>query len=268
MLTNNEITHLETYSYKKISKSNSAKIEQKILKNSIYNKEASVYLDLFSGFKALELEAVWNNINRWEIKYMKSIKKPQQKIYPINKMLKYAAAAILILSFIPLGYLLMNKEMNSEKIFEANFSPILTQNYYTSRSKTVDNKTNLSKGISAYILEDYSEAIKYLNLYIDNNNYGDFDNNSNNIELYLGISYLAENHLKEAKNIFEKISKKGTETRQQHTEWYLTLSHVKENNIQKAKEQLKSITSQKLHIHFDNAIQLEKQIEVLKINKN
>jgi tetratricopeptide (TPR) repeat protein len=266
MLTNNEITNLEAYSYKKPSNPGSTIIEQAMKENSRFGEEASVYLNLFSGFKALELEAMYNNINTWEAKYSKSSEQSQQKIFPIKRFFKYVAAAILILSFIPLGYHALNNDMNSEEVFEANFAPVLTQNYYSSRSKAEDNKVNLSKGISAYILEDYPQAIKYLNVFISSEKYKQNSNNSNNIELYLAISYLAEGQVTKAKKTFRKISNKGSQIRQQHTEWYLTLILVKENKVEQAQKSLKSITEEKSHMHMDQAIQLEKQIEELKEN--
>jgi tetratricopeptide (TPR) repeat protein len=266
MLTNNEITNLEAYSYKKYSNPKSAIIKLKIHKNSRFGEEASIYLNLFSGFKALELEAVYHDIDRWEQKHIKSFEQSQQTIFSIKRLLKYAAVAVIVLSFIPLGYLVLNNKLTSEKVFEANFTPVLTQNYYSSRSKAEENKINLSKGISAYILEDYPKAIKHFNLFINSKNHKQYSNNSNNIELYLGISYLALDQLKEAKKIFRKISTNGTKIRQQHTEWYRTLILVKENNINQAQENLQSIMSKKSHIHLDKALQLASQIKELKEN--
>ncbi len=94
MLTNNEITNLEAYSYKKYSKPNSAVIEQKLQEDSRFGEGASVYLNLFSGFKALELEAVCNNIETWEAKYSKSseqtqkVRNPSGSQMPSNNILQ------------------------------------------------------------------------------------------------------------------------------------------------------------------------------------
>lgn len=287
MLDPKDINKLCDYSYNRASHEDKKALEEKMHKNPDFKEDASILFNIFGGFKALEVEELNHKMNQWEQKHQTSHNTPNNKIIKMNNFFKYAAAAILLLAFLPLGYQYLNSGMSSEELFSDNFSHKKAINYYSSRaiSDDVDELYSeeegeekkkpevaeaaedveeagivavLSRGINAYNNHQYAEATKYFNAYMTSSNTKD----KSEIEFYLAVSYLAEGRIADAKPMFEKMSKVGTKSRKADAEWYLVLSLLKENNVEQAQKNLnKIIKKKKAHPHKEKALKLKQQIE-------
>lgn len=187
----------------------------------------------------------------------------------MNKSFKYAVAIIVLLSLLPLGYQYLNGGMTAEELFSANFTTqkiIDTKKHRgTEGSKKIDNKEIAailavrSKAILAYNQKNYSEATKYFKAYMSTTAK---TKDKEEVELYLALAYLSNNELTNAKELFEKMSKKGSKSRKQDAEWYLVLTLLRQNNVELAQKNLHKILQyKKAHIHKEKALKLKQQID-------
>lgn len=187
---------------------------------------------------------------------------------------KYAFAAILLLSFLPLGYQFLNQPMSAEEIFVANFTTEKILDLKNQRSmeeddmpvsqrqealKIAKHARTRSKAIVSYNEKRYPEAISSFKSYLD----ADIKiKNRSEIELYLAKAYLADNNPLEAKKILKNILKEGKKSTKQDAEWYLVLTLIKEDKVEQAKKRLNNILlSQTVSAHKDKALKLQQQID-------
>lgn len=104
-------------------------------------------------------------------------------------------------------------------------------------------KRMLEIGISSYNLKDYDQAITQFNNFLE----VDADNKNNaEVRFYLGVSYLAKDQLKAAKELFNQLIKKdNNHSFRAEAEWYLALTLLKSRELDEAKKMLKSIAKAK-----------------------
>jgi TolA-binding protein len=187
---------------------------------------------------------------------------------------KYAVAAILLLSLLPLGYQFLSPTMSAEEIFAANFTTEKILDLKNQRSFEGDSahktktpkdleiaKSSLiqSQAIASYNGKKYPEAINLFQSYLASDTKS---KNKSETELYLAKSYLADNKSFEAKKILKKIIKEGKKGVKQDAEWYLVLTLIKENNIEQAQKGLNEILlSQTTSAHKEKALKLQQQID-------
>jgi|GEM_PF-2431617 len=288
MLGPKDINKLDDYSYNRSSLEQRKELEHRIDNDPSFKEEAGVFFKIFDGFKGLEADAFQEQLNQWETKHQQvSTKTPKTKIIQLNNFFKYAAAAILLLAFLPLGYQYLGSGMSSAELFSDNFAPSKAINIYNSRAargssdnpypfasdetieepETVQEEEDLdragiiavlNKGITAYNNHQYAEATKYFETYISTAE----DKDKQEIEFYLAVAYLAEGYVDQAKPLFEKMAKKGGKVRKADAEWYLVLSLLKENNVEQAQKNLNKIVKRKkAHPHKKKALKLQQQID-------
>lgn len=189
----------------------------------------------------------------------------------MTNLSKYAVAAIVLLSLLPLGYQFLNQKMSAEEIFAANFTTERILDFKNQRSSEESKKSTpedlkiaksmatRSKAIISYNGKKYSEAINLFNSYLASSKNVQ---NKSQIELYLAKAYLAENKTVEAKNILSTIIKEGKKSIKEDAEWYLVLTLIKENNVEQAKKGLNEILlSQTSSTYQGKAMKLQQQID-------
>lgn len=289
MLNPDDINKLNDYSYNKSSKEDRKILEKQMKENPDFEKEASFFFKLFRGFKALEVEKLNSNMQKWEEKHQQVATPSGTKIISIS-FIKYAVAAALILACLPLGYNYLNSGMTADEIFASNFDHSKAINYNNSRGggaledpmldenaaamseeekaeaealrlKTALEQATvaavLNKGITAYNNHNYTDATKYFEAYMTTANAKDKDE----VEFYLAVSYLAEGDAAKARPMFEKMTKIGTKTRKFDAEWYLVLTLLKDNNVTLAQKKLNAIVKKPAHTHKEKALKLQEQID-------
>ena len=138
MLKPNKINELDDYSYGRLSSGKRSEIESQLTNDRKFAEEAEAYFELFNGFKGLEIDALQDKMNQWEANSNKANDEQPSGGRIINlgsAMFKYAAAAVVVLAFLPLGYqLLFAPSLTSEDIFAANFETKEAYNLLSSRS--------------------------------------------------------------------------------------------------------------------------------------
>ena len=88
------------------------------------------------------------------------------------------------------------------------------------------------------------------------------DNESDDIEFYLAVSYLAEGQTTNAIPIFEKIKTTASVSRKSDAQWYLVLTLLKDNNVNDALQNLDSIIQSKRNNRYkEKAKKLKAEIE-------
>lgn len=192
----------------------------------------------------------------------------------MTNLSKYAVAAILLLSFLPLGYQFLNQKMSAEEIFAANFTTEKILDLKNQRSfeedsssktkspedlKIAQNLLTRSKAIASYNGKNYPEAINLFESYLASDTR---IKNKSETELYLAKAYLADNKPLEAKKTLLTIIKEGKKSTKQEAEWYLVLTLIKQNNVEQAKKGLNEILLSKITpAHKDKALKLQQQID-------
>jgi FimV-like protein len=184
---------------------------------------------------------------------------------------KYAVAAIVLLSLLPLGYQFLNQTVNTEELFAANFTTEKIINFKNQRNSEVNELRTpeeleiaksmiiLSKATLFYNKKAYPEAINSFKSYLAS---AAKIKNKSKIELYLAKAYLADNKPFEARKILEVIIKEGKKSIKQDAKWYLVLTLIKENNVEQAKKGLNEILlSQTSPAHKEKALKLQQQID-------
>lgn len=189
----------------------------------------------------------------------------------MTNLSKYAVTAIVLLSFLPLGYQFLNQKMSTEEIFAANFTTEKILDFKNQRSSeegTAKTPKELavakslitrSKAIISYNGKKYSEAINLFKSYLAS----DVKiKNKSQIELYLAKAYLADNKTTEAKNTLLAIIKEDKKSTKQDAEWYLVLTLIKEDNVEQAKKGLNEILlSPTSSAYHEKALKLQQQID-------
>lgn len=288
MLNPDDINKLNDYSYNKSSKEDRKSLEKQMKDNPDFEKEAGFFFNLFRGFKALEVEKLNSNMQKWDAKHQQVAVPSGSKIISMRFM-KYAAAAVVILACLPLGYNYLNSGMTADEIFASNFAHSNAINYNNSRGgisaedPALDENAAamseeeraeaealrlkaaleqatiaavLNKGINAYNSHNYTDATKYFEAYMTTADAKDKDE----VEFYLAVSYLAEGQATKAKPMFEKMTKVGTKNRKFDAEWYLVLTLLKDNDIELAQKKLDIIIKKPAHTHKEKALKLQEQI--------
>lgn len=172
---------------------------------------------------------------------------------------------ILITGLLPTS---CNNTAVHEELFQSYFDHQPATNLFNSRSvpdepatkeeiaKAKKMMSNSAKGIEAYNNHKYNDAIKYFDNYLNL-----VGKKNEEISFYLGVSYLAENKLQKAKELFTNLSKKGSKVRKAEAEWYLVLTLLKDNDISGAQKGLNKIVKKRKHRYHEKALSLNQKIE-------
>jgi FimV-like protein len=252
------INNIISYSYNLSSEEERIKLEKQIETNIKFREEANIYFDLIKGFKAMELESFNRNLYNWEKKHKKT-NPIISKTIKLNSFIKYAAAAILLLTFLPLGYNYISAPLTSAELFEENFTAI---NYSKNNDVLIITRTYslYNSGISLYKSKKYALAAENFKTFLLRKDLDVF--RKQKAQLYLATAYIKMDKTSDAKILLNEIISKGMNPIRQEAEWYLVLSLLKENNIVKAQKNLEKIYGQKKpHLYKDKALKLKQQFD-------
>jgi hypothetical protein len=177
--------------------------------------------------------------------FEKDLKK-ESKIFTLRNWL--IAATIIILLGIGAFFYMPYGSQEPAKIYAAYFEPY--RNIIRPVERGEDDGSIESKAFQAYENGKYHKAINLFNSI-------EFfeDDNSDYIDFYKGISYLAINKNEEAIDVLLPIAteiEKGDYDISQKANWYLALAYLNSNEIDKAKSQFYMIAQ-------DNAFTYKKE---------
>ncbi|SEC24369.1 hypothetical protein SAMN04489761_2469 [Tenacibaculum sp. MAR_2009_124] len=177
------------------------------------------------GFIDALTETSVKEMGRYNLKQkLEGIGNMERKKRKRSKIVKMFLTTSSVAAVIFLGTFRFMTSSNST-LFESNFSPY--PNVYAVKGE--DNKTNdlLKEAMGYYDNEQYEEAIlKFREL--SEKELSGFPG------LYYGISLLMVNNIEESKSVFRNINSK--ETSSIEAQWYLGLTYLKQDSLNKAKE--------------------------------
>ncbi len=254
------INKIIAYSYNLSSSEERIKLEKQLKSNKDFRNEARIYFDLIKGFKALELESLSNNLYNWEKKHKKTTP-VNTKTIKLNIFFKYAAAAILLLTFMPLGYNYIFSPLTPEELFEKNITAIGYSNQDEVLTQT--RTFNLfNSGISLYRSKKYALSANNLESFLLGK---ELDvSRKQKAQLHLASAYIFMDKTSEAKRLLKDLIATSRSGISQEAEWYLVLSLLKENNITEVQKNLKKICGEKkAHLYKDKALELKHQLDKL-----
>lgn len=160
-----------------------------------------------------------------------------KNIQKTKRLWYYMAAAvsgILMISFIL--YQVVGRKPDLQEIFYDNYLayPVVEQE----RGGVTGNDA-FAGAMTFYKNKDYLHASLLLKQIADTG--------SKNIEarLYLGISYIEENNITDAKEQFLEIIESGSPSLSAQASWYHALCRLKENNLAGAREEFMALSSGK-----------------------
>lgn len=280
MLKPEQIQLLEDYKAGFLSPEGCLAVEQNILADSDLGQEAMAYLELFDGFKGLELEAFEQCLHTWESKYKEEATTaiPVAKVVPIVRFFskyRFAVAAVILVLLMPLGYYIVQGVGSSEEaLFASNFEPYKPFIDTKTRALQPTNSADpveaakiarallLAEGIDAYNRKKYTVAIQHLSQFLE---IAPIDENLDEVRVYLGVANLIEDNTTAAKQIFEEVLTNGkTSIYLDASEWYMALTLLKEKDTKQAKKALQKIANAKKHRYKHNASKLLPKLEQYK----
>ncbi|HMG14119.1 MAG TPA: tetratricopeptide repeat protein [Saprospiraceae bacterium] len=175
--------------------------------------------------------------------------------YPLNNnryWLRIAAGVILLIGITSLLWQYMNKPAGNN-LYTDNFKPLPPISNTVRGENSNAKSETISDAMMAYGLGQYNKAI---NLFKQNLVHNSLDNES---QLYLGISYLADNRPQNAIDALRKV-RINSEEYFNEASWYLALSYLKMSDAGK--------TEKILHELVKNESVYSEQARVLLIKIN
>lgn len=163
-----------------------------------------------------------------------------------NKVIKfgrfrYAAASVIVVMIISLCFVKPNA--SGDAVYQDNFmayedviSGELDLMLNTRSGGEDDEMTKalreLKKGLNFYNENNYKEAIPYFENYVNTNpDARDYED----INFYLGVSYMGESQMDKGAAIFEQLTDSKNSDIQQDATWYLALAKAKQGDQEGAK---------------------------------
>ena len=179
-----------------------------------------------------------------------------QRPQPVNKKpsiwspIRIAASIAVLLAA---GWMVYNLRFNTspEELYASNYEPYPNTVYVITRDDTVDNSLE-RKAFSAYEANNIMKAIDY---------FQDLRQNSglDYVDFYLAQAYLANNEIKKAVPLFEKVVANNTDFKSEAL-WYAALGNLKSGQESKATQQLEALI-------FDGSYKKEEASKLLKALK-
>lgn len=193
---------------------------------------ADTYRNLAEGIRYHARQNAWNTIQQLEAGYAGEeieTASTSRKIWPV-----YAVAASMAIIALAFAYINSFNFSNSDRIFEANFTPYQPLVHGPTRSEAIPESLH-ERAFSAYSNENYDQAIALFKEI-------DVRENDPLIWFYLGNSYLATDKPEEAVNYFLDVLSQGTVLAPQ-ARWYLGLSYLAKGDIDEAKEVFEALAN-------------------------
>ena len=215
--------------------------EQELKNNPELYDELLLHNDVDSAIKDLIGENMFlKNLELAHQSYMESIEKERSyktPIFNINPkyLIRYAAAAIvLIVLSVGVYYMISPKTNTADKLYLSYYTPYEVAG--TNRSGNEGEESLQMKAMQKFEQKDYASAIKIFEE-IKTNGTASLSSN-----FYKGIAYLEMNKPNEAIKSLQIVINNENNELIADAEWYLGLAYLKANDIANAKKQFKRVS--------------------------
>jgi tetratricopeptide (TPR) repeat protein len=171
---------------------------------------------------------------------------PKAAIRPLSQRKNYlfaiAASILLILSLV----FVFDSKPDVQEVFAENFSPI---------SGSRGNDSSLTPFMEAYTQAAYAQVIDiYEQEMLDTE-----AARQPHVNLYLGVSYLAQGQAEEAKQALEQVGNEIPST-YDDAQWYLALAYLKLEQLDEAKKRFENIVNDSRHEWHEDALKILKTL--------
>ncbi len=253
-LTTQEIEQIEKYYQEKLPPDERAVFEKRMQEESEFASEVNTYLQIFKGFKGLEIEQFEQKVKNWEDTIRKKELRRKKGAYLIFAI----AAGILLLVVATFWW--ANSRYSDQALAEDYYrTPV-----YEGLRDSSGTSDELLAGLQAYFEKDFEKAILQLEAIPKSN--------SHYLEAlyYLGHCHFQLGAYNKSINAFEQvlanITNEKYSTQQVEFEkasWMRILSLLgSEAPIEKVQQELQQLINEKGHPFSENAKVLQDDLQV------
>ncbi|MEM7370041.1 MAG: tetratricopeptide repeat protein [Bacteroidota bacterium] len=268
-LSDEQIEHIRLYLSGQASSELQEEVESQMAHSTDFAASVEEFRFLMEGLKSIHARDMRAKLAEWEADRKKaehSQKESEEtsggKVIGFTPWMSYAAVAAVALLLIvsvgrwndwfgssPKGY----DQLLAENLTDVPMPSLLRGGNAPSDSLSIWYRT----GISYYSMEQYQEAIYYLEKCVEQDSLPD-DIRIGSLDLFLGVSYLQAQQTELAEKSFDKIPDTGLYKIQK--EWFLALTHLQAHDTVLLKQELTRISSQVKHPYQQKATNLLEQL--------
>lgn len=238
---------IEAFAKGELSESDLADFERKRATDADFASEVADYLLIINEIRTGEQRAFHHKLKGWENEI--EGQESKGKVIPIRRILSIAATLLIVA--LAGGYAIFKNlpvHVNDE-LFAKYFQPY--DDVITERSA---EESPLQQGMNLYNQGKYAMAIPYFEAFLKEKP------TEAAAQLYLGISYLADNKTDSAKDLFENLIRNDRGLYKEIAEWNMALIYLKSNDIEALKKSLQQIIAQKDHSYAAEAASLNEDL--------
>lgn len=228
-ISQEQLERIESYLAHSMSPEEQQKFENEIQSNAGLKQQVEEVQNLILGIESASLKQELNAFHEDMVPVRSHDPSREQntlKLKRFRKIIRYVAAAVVVLGLT--GYLLLNSNPASEKLFAKHFTP--DPGLPTTMSTSDDFE--FYDAMVNYKRQEYELAIdKWEALYQANRK-------SDTLSYFLGVAHLANGNEKDAIDYLESLSGAARNSFKNETNYYLGLAHLKAGNVKEAKKYL------------------------------
>lgn len=227
-------------------------LQKQLLEDPKLMEQYQLIVDFDKAMNDKQLKQFEDSLDRAKANYFESLPEAETLNPPFRKIRHWLIAASIIFAVI-LGIVLSKtliKGQNTDQLFAQYYERL--DNSFTSRSYA-ESGNDFTKAIQFYDQGNYEGAIMLLKRVVT------VDPANNAAKLFLGISFIETEQLKNAIPVFKNILESNDVIFGEHARWYLSLCYIKLKEVDKAKQQLQQIIKEKT-IYAQKASEILKKI--------
>jgi tetratricopeptide (TPR) repeat protein len=238
---------IEAFTKGLLSESDLADFERRRATDADFASEVADYLLIMKEIRTAEQRAFHHKLKGWENEI--DGEKSKGKVIPMRRILSIAATLLIVA--LAGGYAIFKNlpVQGNDELFTKYFQPY--DDVITERST---EESPLQLGMNLYNQEKYAMAIPYFETFLKEKP------TEAAAQMYLGISYLADNKMGSAKDLFENLIRNDRGLYKEIAEWNMALIYLKSNETELLKKSLQQIIAQKDHPYADEAVSLSEEL--------
>jgi tetratricopeptide (TPR) repeat protein len=225
-----------------------ADFERRRANDLAFANEVADYLLIMKEIRSSQERIFGDTLKKWEKEIDQN--REEKKVIPMRQILSIAATLLIIA--IAAGYAILQfySAKDNTELFTMYFHP-----YEDVISQRSAEQGFLQQGMNSYNQKKYTEAISYFEKHLKENP------GETSVECYLGISYLADGKISEAKDLFELVKRNDEGLYKEIAQWNLSLIYLRLNDEELLKGSLRDIITQKDHVYEKEATSLYKELK-------
>lgn len=258
MTDTDKIKLIEQYYTGTLSLSQQKSFDQLLRADAQFKKDVKAYKKIFGGFRALQAERFQQTLQRFEQDHKATAQAPRGVVRTFTNWWYAAAAAVVLLLVSTVAYNSFSTDL-FEQNFAANEAIALHIGSIRAGEEGLTEVEHIKKSaFRAYRDGNYRQAAILLKGY--RNDFPELYELDYQSMVVLGVSQLAEGNAQKALHTFEVVISSRDSSYRQEAEWMSALAHLKLKDTEKVKMMLQPIINDPEHAHYQNALNLMKEV--------